>query len=112
MATLQQIIDKLPIGKSNAMKVANFEQTIGNQDSGTNNDQTRREVKNAIYNNDIPVGSNPHAGYWLIDSDAEYYEIIDRLNSTIEQFTAKRDAIERGWQKRKQSKISGKPWPK
>ncbi|WP_299982107.1 hypothetical protein [Desulfobacula sp.] len=112
MATLQQIIANLPIGKRNAMKVSDFEQTIGNQDSGTNNDQTRREVKSAIYDNDIPVGSSSHAGYWLIDSDEEFQEIIDRLNSTIDQFTAKRDAIERGWQKRKQSKASEKPWPK
>ncbi len=56
MATLQQIIAALPVGKTNAMKVSDFEQAIGNQPSGTNNDQTRREVKSAIYGNEIPVG--------------------------------------------------------
>ena len=112
MATLQQIITALPVGKANAMKVPDFEQAIGNQPSGTNNDQTRREVKSAIYDNEIPVGSNPHAGYWLIDSDAECQEIVDRLNSTINEFTAKKDAIIRGWQRRKQSKLTVNPWPK
>ncbi len=112
MATLQQIIAAIPIGKMNAMRVTDFEQTLGNQPSGTNNDQTRREVKNAIYNNDIPIGSSPHAGYWLIDSDAEYQEVIGRLDSTINQFTAKRDAITRGWQRRRQSRSTPTPWPK
>ena len=112
MATLQQIIAALPVGKNNAQNVATFEQAIGNQNTGTNSDQTRREVKNAIHNNDIPVGSNSHAGYWLVDSDLECQEIIDRLNSTINDCIAKRDAIARGWQRRKQSKSSGTPWPK
>ena len=31
MATLQQIISSLPVGKTNAMKVAAFENAIGNQ---------------------------------------------------------------------------------
>ena len=112
MATLQQIIAALPIGKTNAMKVPVFEQALGNQASGTNNDQTRREVKSAIYDNEIPIGSSPPVGYWLIDSDVECQEIVDRLDSTIREYTAKRDAIIRGWQKRKQSKLTGNSWPK
>ena len=62
MATLQQIIAALPIGKANAMKVPVFEQAIGNQARGTNDDQTRREVKSAIYDNEIPIGSSPPVG--------------------------------------------------
>jgi len=112
MATLQKIIATLPVGKTKAMKVPAFEQAIGNQTKGTNNDQTRREVKSAIHDNEIPIGSSPPIGYWLIDSDAECQEIVDRLDSTIQEYTAKRDAIKRGWQKRKQSKIAGNPWPK
>ena len=112
MATHQQIIAALPVGKRNAMKVSDFEQAIGNHPIGTNNDRTCREVKKAIDDNDIPVGSSPHAGYWLIDSDAEFQEIVDRLNSTINNFTVKRDAIKRGWQRRKQSKSTGNAWPK
>lgn len=112
MANLQQIIAALPIGKSNAMKVADFENFIANQPSGTNNDQTRKEVQNAINNDEIPIGSNPQKGYWLIDSDAEYQEVLGRLNSTIDKFIAKRDAISRGWKKRKQSKSTQNPWPK
>lgn len=112
MATLQTIIAALPVGKNNAMNVPDFEQAIGNQPTGTNNDQTRREVKSAICDNDIPVGSSPPVGYWLIDSDAECQEIVNRLDSTISELTAKRDAIVRGWQKRKQSKSGTTPWPK
>jgi hypothetical protein len=112
MATLQQIITALPVGKSNAKKVSEIEKAIGNRPSGTNNDQTRREVKSAIYDNKIPIGSYSHAGYWLIDSDAECEEVVKRLNSTIDEFITKRDAILSGWDKRKKSKLTGKTWPK
>ena len=63
MASLKQIIAALPIGKRNAMKVPALERVIGNQPTGTNNDKTRNEVNNVIYEHDIPVGSNSHAGY-------------------------------------------------
>lgn len=86
MATLQQIILSLPIGKANAMKVPSFERAIGNQPTGTNNDQTRREVKEAIIGNHVPIGSSSQRGYWLIDSDAECQEIKDRLNATIRDY--------------------------
>jgi len=112
MATLQQIIDALPVGKKNAMKVSDFEEAIGNEPSGTNNDQTRREVKDAIDHHEIPVGSSPPKGYWLIDSDEEYQEVIDGLNSIIETYTTKRNSITRGWEKRRQSKKTADPWPK
>jgi len=112
MATLQQITSAIPVGKTNAMKVSNFEQAVGNQPSGTNNDKTRKDVNDAIMNNDYPIGSSPQKGYWLIDSDAEYQEVVDRINSTITELTAKRDAISRGWTKRKASKSTATPWPK
>jgi len=112
MATLQRIIRSLPIGKANAVKVPAFERAIGNQPSGTNNDQTRREVKEAIISNGIPIGSSSQRGYWLIDSDAECEEIVDRINATIRDYEAKRDAIIRGWRRRRASKASGNAWPK
>ncbi len=112
MATLQQIISCLPVGKANAMKVPFFETAIGNTPIGTNNDQTRREVSDAIINNEIPIGSNPQRGYWLIDSDAECQEVVDRLDAIIRAYTTKRTAIINGWRRRKQSKTSGSPWPK
>jgi hypothetical protein len=112
MATLQRIILSLPIGKANAVKVPDFERAIGNQPSGTNNDQTRREVKDAIISNRIPIGSSPQRGYWLIDSDVECREIVDRINATIRDYEAKRYAIISGWRRRKVSKVSGNPWPK
>lgn len=112
MATLPRIIRSLPIGKAHAVKVSVFERAIGNQPSGTNNDRTRREVKDAIINNHIPIGSSSQRGYWLIDSDAECREIVDWINATIRDYEAKRNAIIRGWRRRKASKASGGGWPK
>jgi len=112
MAPMQQIILSLPIGKANAMKVPAFERAIGIQPSGTNNDQTRREVKEAITSDEIPIGSSSQQGYWLIVSASECREIEKRLNATIRDYEAKRDAIIRGWKRRKASKAKGNPWPK
>jgi len=112
MATLQQIITALPVGKANALKVPDFERIIGNQASGTNNDQTRREVADAILSNEIPIASNPQRGYWLIDSDAECQEVVDRMDAMIRAYQTKRAAIISGWARRKQSKATGTPWPK
>src|ERR1035437_615989 len=108
----QQIISALPVGKADALRVSDFETAVGNQSSGTNNDPSRKEVNEAILNDHIPIGSSPQCGYWLIDSDAEFQEVIDRIDATIAAFKAKRDAIEDGWKRRKRSKLSGTPWPK
>lgn len=112
MATLGQIISALPVGKAGALRASALEQAIGNQPLGTNNDPTRRDVSEAILSDNIPIGSNPQCGYWLIDSDAECREVVNRINSTIAAFVAKRNAIITGWNRRKQSKSSGTPWPK
>ena len=60
------------------------------------------------------IGDNPDvkigiSAYLTIDIKEQ---IIDRLNSTINEFKTKRDAIIRGWQRRKQSKQTVNPWPK
>jgi hypothetical protein len=114
MATIKQIIAALPVGKANAVSVPQFEQSVGNLPKGTNNDTTRGEVKDAILQNGIPIGSTSgrSGGYWLIDSDAECAAIVASLNSTIADYTAKRDAIQNGWNRRKASKAAGNPWPK
>ena len=111
MASMQQIISNLPVGKPNAVSASNLEQMIGNQPIGTNNDKTRDEIRKAILDNEIPIGSCV-GGYYLIDSDVEYQELIDKLNTTITQYQRKINAITNGWQKRRQSKLSGTPWPK
>jgi hypothetical protein len=111
MASIQQIISNLPIGKSNAISASNLEQAIGNQPIGTNNDQTRDDIRRAIFDDEIPIGSCVH-GYYLIDSNTEYQDLINKLNATITQYQHKISAITNGWQRRRQSKLSGNPWPK
>jgi len=111
MTTHEQIITALPIGKRNAKNVANIAQQLGIPPSGTNNDKTRKQVVRTVHTDDIPLGSN-RSGYWLIDSDQECDEVVAALNETITIFVNKRDAIIRGWQKRKQSKNTPTPWPK
>lgn len=111
MATHQQIIAALPIGKRNAKNVATIAKRLGIPPSGTNDDKTRKEVVGTIHTDNIPLGSN-RSGYWLIDSDQECNEIVAALNETIAIYVNKRDAILRGWKKRKQSKNTPTPWPK
>jgi len=102
----------MPIGKANAVKVRDFEQAIGNLPAGTNNDQTRREVNDAIMNHEIPIGSNSQHGYWLINSDQECDEVLESLNNTAEKYRQKAEHIRNGWNRRRGSLPTGKPWPK
>jgi hypothetical protein len=106
MATSQQIITNLPIGKANAIKVLDLETAVGSQTVGANND-----VQKAIFNDEIPIGSCRN-GYYLIDSDAEYQEIIDKIDTQIKAYEEKKIALAKGWQRRKLSIQSGIPWPK
>lgn len=112
MAKLSEIIKALPVGKARSIKAPAFEAAIGNSPRGTNNDQTRRDIKDAIMRLEIPIGSSSHGGYFLIDSDQEYQEVVDRINATVRDFEEKKDAISRGWNRRKQSKQTLTPWPK
>ncbi len=112
MATKVQIISAIPVGKAKAIKVAAFETAIGNVPKGTNNDTTRKEVSDIIVQDGIPIGSTSYHGYWLIDSDAECKAVLDSLDARIATYTKKRDAIKRGWDRRKASKAAGNPWPK
>lgn len=111
MATRNRIITALPVGRSNAIKVRAFGLAVGNPRKGTNDDNTRNEVTALINNEDIPIGSG-HRGYWLIDSDAECAAVLDSIDEKIATYKKKRDAIERGWNRRKASKNAGTPWPK
>ena len=111
MATSHQIIKNLPVGKANAIQVPDLKTAVGNQTVGTNNDETRNDVRNAIFNDEMPTGSCRN-GYYLIDSDTEYQEIIDKIDFRIKTYEEKKAALTKGWQKRKQSKQIGIPWPK
>ncbi len=82
MATHQQIITALPIGKRNAKNVANIAQRLGIPPSGTNDDKTRKQVVRTVHTDDIPLASN-RSGYWLIDSDQECDDVVAALNETI-----------------------------
>ena len=90
MATTQHIIAKLPIGKANAIKVPNLERSIGNLSIGTNNDITRSNVRKAILKDRIPIGSCSKSGYYIINSDAECQEVIDKINATIDGYIKKK----------------------
>jgi hypothetical protein len=46
---------------------------------------------------------------YLIDSDTEYQEIIEKIDSRIKAYKEKKAALTKGWQERKQSKKIGIP---
>lgn len=112
MATPDQIIAALPIGKNNAMKVADIERRIGNQPSGSNNDRTRREVKRLVNHYNLPLGSSSAKGYWIINSEEELQKVLDGIEATIEKYKYKQNSLIEGWERRKVSIKLNHPWPK
>jgi uncharacterized lipoprotein YmbA len=112
MASTQDIIRELPIGKGNAISANELERRIGNQPTGTNNDETRRDVSLAILEGKIPVGSSSSSGYWLINSDEECSEVTSAIQSTINSYQEKIRAIQQGWEQRRNSLGTDSPWPK
>lgn len=111
MATVEKIIKYLPVGKSKAIHVNEFEQKVGNMPAGTNNDITRIEVRDAIRINKIPIGSS-RSGYWLLNTDDEFKEVMKSIDSKIDDLIEKKTAMEKGWAKRKRSLKTNNHWPK
>lgn len=107
MADKKSIINALPIGKENAIKMKDLEVKVGNPTKGTNNDITRNDIKKLIMEDKVPIGTCPggdHAGVWMIDSDEELKEVVERNEAIIKDYQEKNKALKEGWEARKAAK--------
>lgn len=78
---------------------------------GNTNEPTRALIADCILNHDYPIGSNSQ-GYFLIDNQNELNEVVQSLQRRIQGIQNRIAALQRGWQRRNQSRLNGNNWPK
>ncbi|MEL7834257.1 hypothetical protein [Fodinibius sp. Rm-B-1B1-1] len=110
MATIQDLIQQLNDGSQNSQNADDIEASLG-LDSGRTAEPTRNLIREAILDNNIPIGSNSN-GYFLIDSEDELKSVLQSLKSRIEGLKERIDSLEEGWKRREESRDDGNNWPK
>jgi len=110
MASKSDLIKALGVGKSSARTGTDLEESL-EMPVGNTNEPTRGLIADCITNDEYPIGSNSN-GYFLIDSDQELQEVVDSLNSRIAGIQSRIAALQKGWNRRRTSKLSGGNWPK
>ena len=111
MDRINALISVLGDGKANSKHAYELESNL-DMDVGHTQEPTRTLIREAIVNNDMPIGSTPQAGYFLINTEAELDEAVNNLQQRIEGLKNRIDGLLRGWQRRKSSRASGANWPK
>ena len=97
-------------GEVNAQHASELE-SILDMDVGNTQESTRNLIREAIISNELPIGST-NAGYFLIRTEQEYEKTIANFEGRIRGLQRRIDAIARGWEQRKTSRIDGGNWPK
>ena len=111
MATIDDLISILGDGKGHSKYAYELENTL-HMDAGHTQEPTRDLIRDAIVNHEIPVGSTPQDGYFLIDNEEELDETINSLQQRIEGLQNRINGLRRGWQRRQDSRLGGGNWPK
>jgi hypothetical protein len=111
MANIQDLINVLNDGKVNARHASELEVAL-NMDVGHTQEPTRGLIREAVIENEFPIGSIPRTGYFLINTEEEYQETIDDLKARAQGLQRRIEAITRGWERRKASRSEGGNWPK
>jgi len=111
MAEVQELINALDDGKDNAIHASDLESTLG-MDVGHTQEPTIGLIRKAIINDELPIGSIPDVGYFLIHTEQEYQEAITNLEARAQGLKRRIEAVTRGWERRKASRAAGENWPK
>ncbi|MBM4306292.1 MAG: hypothetical protein FJ123_06090 [Deltaproteobacteria bacterium] len=111
MATINDLISALGDGKGNSRHANQLENTL-HMDVGHTQEPTRDLIRDAIVEHEIPIGSTPQDGYFLIDSEEELYEAINNLQQRIEGLQNRIKGLNCGWLRRQESRTKGGNWPK
>jgi hypothetical protein len=110
MANLDDLIEALGEGKTNSKHARKLEKNLG-MDTGPTQEQTRDFIRDAIINEEIPIGSTPQ-GFFLINTEDELIEVVKGLEGRINGLQKRIDALKSGWERRLKSRNSGGNWPK
>jgi hypothetical protein len=111
MATIDDLISVLADGKGNSQHAYELENVL-NMDAGHTQEPTRDLIRDAIVDHEIPIGSTPQDGYFLIDTEEELNEVVSNLQQRIEGLQNRINGLRRGWHRRQDSRANGGNWPK
>lgn len=111
MDKINALISVLGDGKANSKHASELESSL-DMDVGHTQEPTRDLIREAIVNHEMPIGSTPQAGYFLINTEAELDEAVNNLQQRIEGLNKRINGLRRGWQCRENSRASGGNWPK
>jgi hypothetical protein len=111
MATVKALVHVLGDGIGNAMHAAAIEEQL-NMDSGHTQEPTRDLIRDAITNHNIPIGSLPRNGYFLISTEIELNKVLSSLEQRIVGLQNRIQSLRDGWQQRCSSRAQGGNWPK
>jgi hypothetical protein len=110
MASIQDLVGQLNDGSSNPQTANSLHNSL-NTNPGNTDEPTRDLIRDAVINQNIPVGSNS-SGYFLIDSEQELDDVVTSLESRIQGLQDRINSLRSGWQKRKKDRKNGGNWPK
>jgi hypothetical protein len=108
---IRPLVNILEDGRDNAIHASNLEVQL-DMPHGHTQEPTRDLVRDAILNSKIPIGSTPHRGYWLIDSEEELEEAIAQWSARADGIRVRIKALREGWRRRVESRTAGGNWPK
>lgn len=111
MSKLDDLILVLGDGKANSQHASDLENEL-DMDIGHTQEPTRDLIRYAIVNHQIPIGSTPQTGYFLINTKEELDEAANNLEQRIIGLQDRIEGLRRGWQRRQQSRSNGGNWPK
>jgi len=99
------LINSLGIGEDNPISAENLETALIEGEvnvhrGGTNQDETRDFVRQAIIDHKLPIHST-RRGYFIIDSEPQFQATIAGMESRIDAYNARIQAVEEGWERRK-----------
>jgi len=95
MATIDDLISVLGDGKANAEHAYEIENRL-DMNAGHTQEPTRDLIRDAIVNHEIPIGSTPQAGYFLIHTEEELDEAVNNLQQRIRGRIGLRDFVVAG----------------
>lgn len=111
MSLIDRLVSLLGDGKANALHAGQIEDSL-NIGIGNTQEPTRDLIREAIVNHNMPIGSTPQAGYFLIDTQTELDEAIQNLEQRIRGIQRRIDGLHSGWQQRRNDRARGGNWPK
>ena len=111
MADIYDLLAELGDGAANARHASDLEDAL-ELEEGHTQEPTRDMIREAIISEEIPIGSTPAQGYFLINSDAELEQVVEGLQARVDGLQRRIEALRRGWRRRKISRKDGGNWPK